>query len=166
MQRNDQWIGGAVLIVIGIALLLGQFTEDFGRFVLLGIGVTLLVIWLVTRNPGTLIGGGICTGLGLGIVIASVSTGNIAGAAVLFGLAGGFIGIGLVGHLLGVKEAEWWPFIPGAILAVVGVVVYAGPEAAETFELLWPIGLIALGGGLVVAALRTRGRSEEPPTPR
>jgi hypothetical protein len=166
MQRNDQWIGGAVLIVIGVALLLGQLVEDAGLFILLGIGLTLLAIWLATRNPGTLIGGAICTGLGLGVVVASVSSGNVAGAAVLFGLAGGFIGMGLVGHLLGVVEARWWPFIPGGILAIVGVVVYAGPEAADTFELLWPLGLIALGAGLVVAALRTRGRGEEPPTPR
>jgi hypothetical protein len=166
MQRNDQWIGGAVLIVIGVALLLGQVVEDVGRFVLLGIGLTLLAIWVATRNPGTLIGGGICTGLGVGIVIASAATGNIAGAGVLFGLAGGFLGVGLIGHLFGVKEAQWWPFIPGTILGIVGVVVYAGPEAADTLALLWPIGLIALGAGIVVAAFRTRGHGEEPPSPR
>jgi hypothetical protein len=166
MQRNDQWIGGAVLIVIGVALLLGQLVDDVGRFVLLGIGLTLLALWLATRNPGTLIGGGVCTGLGVGILVASSSTGNLAGAAVVLGLAGGFLGIGLIGHLLGVEEARWWPFIPGAILAIVGVVVFAGPDAAETFSLLWPIGLVVLGVGLVVAALRARSGGEEPPTPR
>lgn len=166
MQRNDQWIGGAVLIVIGVALLLGQLVDDVGRFVLLGIGLTLLALWLATRNPGTLIGGGICTGLGVGILVASISTGNLAGAAVLLGLAGGFLGIGVIGHLVGVEETRWWPFIPGAILAIIGVVVFAGPDAAETLSLLWPIGLVVLGVGLVIAALRTRGGSEEPPTPR
>jgi len=156
MQRNDQWVGGAVLIAIGVALLLGQFVGETGEFVLLGLGVVLLVLFAVSRNPGTLIGGGIVTGLGAGVLVATNTEGDIAGAAVLFGLGFGFIGVWLVGTLLRIEETSLWPLIPGAILVAVGVVVLAGSEAAGQLETLWPVALIGLGVIVLLAAIRGR----------
>jgi 1,4-dihydroxy-2-naphthoate octaprenyltransferase len=57
-----------------------------------------------------------------------------------------------------VEEINFWPLIPGAILIVVGFVVLAGTEAAESFELVWPILLIALGVVVLIAAVRGRGK--------
>jgi hypothetical protein len=159
MQRRDQWVGGAVLIAIGAALLLGQLVGETGQFVLLGLGLVLLLLFAVSRNPGTLIGGGIVTGLGAGVLVAVNTEGDIAGAAVLFGLGLGFIGVWLVGTAMRVEGITFWPLIPGAILVVVGIVVLAGTEAAKTFELLWPILLIGLGVVVLIAALRGRGKS-------
>ncbi len=104
MQRNE-WVGGAVLIVIGIALLIGQYVGDAGRFILLGIGLVLLVLFLVSRNPGALIGGGIVTGLGAGVLAASSLEDDPAGAAVLFGLGGGFVLVWLVGSFYRLEES-------------------------------------------------------------
>ena len=157
MERRDQWVGGTVLIAIGVALLLGQAVGETGQFVLLGIGLVLLVLFAVSRNPGTLIGGGIVTGLGAGVLVAANTEGEIGGAAVLFGLASGFLGVWLVGTLLRMEETHIWPLIPGAILAVVGIVVLAGTETAKTFEVLWPVLLIGLGVVVLLAALRGRG---------
>jgi apolipoprotein N-acyltransferase len=157
MKRRDEWVGGAVLIAIGVALLLGQLVGETGQFVLLGIGIVLLVLFAVSRNPGTLIGGGIVTGLGAGVLVAANTSGDVAGAAVLFGLGFGFVGVWLVGTLMRVEETRIWPLIPGAILVAVGIVVLAGSEAAKAFELLWPLLLIGLGVVVVVAALRGRG---------
>jgi hypothetical protein len=157
MERRDQWVGGAVLIVIGAGILLGQVFGDAEQYILLGIGVLLLVLFAVSRNPGTLIGGGIVTGLGVGVVIAANTTGDIAGAAVLFGLGLGFVGVWLVGTLMRIKETTVWPLIPGAILVVLGFVVLAGPEMAEAFEWLWPLLLIGLGVGVIGAAFLRRG---------
>jgi hypothetical protein len=164
MQQRDQWVGGAVLIAIGGALLLGQLVGDAGQFILLGIGIVLLVLFAVSRNPGTLIGGGIVTGLGAGVLVAANTTGDIAGAAVLFGLGLGFVGVWLVGTLLRLPETRVWPLIPGAILVVIGVVVLAGPEAAEALELLWPIALIGVGAVVIVAAFMGRGRGGSGPS--
>ena len=158
MKRNDQWIGGAVLIAIGAALLLGQLVGDTGQFVTLGIGLFLLVLFGVTRHPGALIGGGIVTGIGAGVLVAANTEGEIAGAAVLFGLGFGFIGVWLIGTLMRIPETKVWPLIPGAILVAVGIVVLAGSEAAEKLELLWPVLLIGLGVVVLVAALRGRGK--------
>jgi apolipoprotein N-acyltransferase len=157
MQRKDQWVGGAVLIAIGAALLLGQLVGETGQFVTLGIGLVLLVLFAVSRNPGTLIGGGIVTGIGAGVLVAANTEGDIAGAAVLFGLGFGFIGVWLIGTLMRVKEISFWPLIPGSILVVVGIVVLAGSEAAKTFELIWPALLIGLGVIVLIAAMRGRG---------
>ncbi len=71
MERRDQWVGGAVLIVIGAGLLLGQLVGNAGQFILLGIGVLLLVLFAISRNPGTLIGGGILIGLGVVVIGAA-----------------------------------------------------------------------------------------------
>jgi hypothetical protein len=157
VHRNDQWVGGAVLIAIGVALLLGQLYEDIEQYILLGIGIALLVLFAATRNPGTLIGGGIVTGLGLGVIAATMTEGDIAGAAVLFGLGGGFIAVWLIGYLLRMRETAFWPLIPGTILIIVGMVVLAGSEAADQVATLWPIVLIGLGVIVLVAALRGRG---------
>jgi len=168
MERRDQWVGGAVLIAIGAALLLGQYVGETGQFVLLGLGLVLLVLFAVSRNPGTLIGGGIVTGLGAGVLVAANTEGDVAGAAVLFGLGFGFIGVWLVGLLMRLPETSFWPLVPGAILVVVGMVVLAGSETAANFEMLWPLGLIALGVIVLVAAMRGRspGSGGDAPTPR
>jgi hypothetical protein len=167
MQRNDQWVGGAVLIAIGAALLLGQYVGNAGQFVLLGLGLVLLVLFAVSRNPGTLIGGGIVTGLGAGVLVATNTEGDIAGAAVLFGLGFGFIGVWLIGLLMRIPETSFWPLVPGAILILVGMVVLAGSETAVDFELLWPLALIGLGVIVLIGALRGRGsgsRGAGPPS--
>lgn len=158
MQQRDQWVGGAVLIAIGAGLLLGQLSGDAGQFILVGIGIVLLLLFAVSRNPGTLIGGGIVTGLGAGVLVAANTSGDIAGAAVLFGLGLGFVGVWLVGTLLRIPETKVWPLIPGAILVVIGFVVLAGPEAAEVLEWLWPVALIGVGVVVIGAALLGRGR--------
>jgi hypothetical protein len=157
-------VGGAVLIAIGAALLLGQVVEDAGQFILVGIGIVLLVLFAATRNAGTLIGGGIVTGLGVGVVVAANTSGDIAGAAVLFGLGLGFVGVWLVGTLLRIPETKIWPLIPGAILVVIGFVVLAGPEAAQALEWLWPLALIGAGVVVIAAALLGRGRGSGPGT--
>lgn len=166
MQRRDQWVGGAVLIVIGAALLLGQLVGGTEQFVLLGIGLLLLVLFAVSRNPGTLIGGSIVTGLGAGVLVAANTGGDIAGAAVLFGLGLGFVGVWVVGTLLRVEGTAIWPLIPGAIMIVLGVVVLAGSEGTRALEVLGPALLIGLGVVVVVAALRGRGTGSTGGGPR
>jgi hypothetical protein len=159
MERRDQWVGGAVLIAIGGALLLGQLVGDIEQYILLGIGLILLILFAASRNPGTLIGGGIVTGLGAGVLVAANTEGEVAGAAVLFGLGFGFIGVWLVGALMKIKETTFWPLIPGGILVAIGVIVLAGAETAQNLELLWPLLLIGLGVLVLIAAVRRRETS-------
>jgi len=163
MNRNDQWVGGAVLIAIGAALLLGQYVGDAGRFILLGLGLVLLLLFVVSRNPGALIGGGIVTGLGVGVLLATELQDEAAGAAVLLGLGGGFVGVWIIGSLLRMDETRIWPLIPGAIMITIGVALLAGTEYLEALEWLWPVIFIVLGLIVVVGAFIRRGSAGGPP---
>jgi hypothetical protein len=165
MERRDQLVGGAVLVAIGAAILVGQYVESAEQFILLALGIVLLVLFALTRNPGALIGGGIVTGLGAGVLIAANTQGDIAGAAVLFGLGLGFVGVWLVGTLLKMPETRVWPLIPGAILVAVGFVVLADSENVELPDWLWPALLMGLGVVVILAALRGRGRGPEGGSP-
>jgi hypothetical protein len=155
MRRNEGWVGGVVLIVIGVALLVGQVAGDLGRFVLMAIGLVLLVLYAVTRSPGTLIGGGIVTGLGVGVLAASYLTGDQAAAAVLLGLGGGFVLVWLIGSLRGHDETRIWPLIPGTILIVVAGGLLAQANA-RLVGIAWPVAIIAIGVAIIVAALLRR----------
>ena len=156
MERRDQLVGGAVLIAIGAAILLGQYVEDVEQFILLGLGIVLLVLFALSRNPGTLIGGGIVTGLGAGVLIAANSEGDIGGAAVLFGLGLGFVSVWFVGTLMKIPETRFWPLIPGAILVAVGFVVLASSQNVQLPDWLWPALIMGLGVVVILAALLRR----------
>jgi hypothetical protein len=155
MRRNEGWVGGVVLIVIGVALLVGQVYGDAGRFILLGIGLVLLVLYAVTRSPGALIGGGIVTGLGAGVLAASYLQGDSSGSAVLFGLGAGFLLVWLIGLLGGHEETRVWPLIPGTILVVIGAGIYAQADP-RLVSIVWPVAIIAVGVIVIVAALLRR----------
>lgn len=163
MQRNEGWVGGVVLIVIGAALLIGQLVGDAGRFVLLAIGLALLVLHVINRDPGTLIGGGIVTGLGAGVLAASYLEGDQAGAAVLVGLGAGFVFVWLVGLFERREETRIWPLVPGTILIVIGAGLLAQADP-KLVGMVWPIALIALGV-IVIGAGLMRREPERPATP-
>ena len=66
---DGRWIGGIILILIGAGLLANQFVPDIGRYAPLIVGLGLLIIFLLTRNAGALIGGSIVTGIGVGLLM-------------------------------------------------------------------------------------------------
>ena len=64
--------------------------------------------------------------LGGGVLAASyIGEGDQAGAAVLFGLGGGFLLVWLVGILMRMEETRVWPLVPGTILIAIGALVLA-----------------------------------------
>ena len=66
---DGRWIGGLILILIGAGLLANQYVPDIGRYAPLVVGLGLLIIFIVTRNAGALIGGAIVTGIGVGLLM-------------------------------------------------------------------------------------------------
>ena len=159
-RNRDAYVGGIVLVVIGVALLIVQLAPDLSRYVVTVIGVGLLALFAITRSYGALIGGSIVTGVGLGIVLAATYTGNQAAAGFLLSLAGGFFFIWLASYLFRLTERHPWPLIPAAILGSIGAVLAIGGNAANLLT-YWPVILIALGVIVIVAAFL---RHEEPNT--
>jgi hypothetical protein len=152
MGADGRWVGGAVLIVIGLALLAGEAVPDIGRYATLVVGLALLTLFLVTRNPGALIGGSIVTGIGVGVVLQTAFP-ESSGGWVPLGLGFGFLGIWLIGALLRMPEARFWPLVPGGILVFVGLASMGG-SIADLLRYAWPIVLIGIGLLVIVGGLR------------
>ncbi len=154
--RDGSWIGGVVLIAIGVAFLLGQLLPNAGRFVPLLVGLIFLAVFLATRNYGFLVPGGIVTGVGAGIVLTMEDQGRVGGGLFLVSLGLGFVGIFLLGALFRLRENHPWPLIPGGILCTIGLITLGGTRYDEVARFAWPAVLIVLGLLFVVRGLIRR----------
>jgi hypothetical protein len=155
-RRDGSWVGGVILIVLGIAFLVGQLLPNAGQYVPLLVGLSFLAVFLATRNYGFLVPGGIVTGVGVGIVLATEDQGRVGGGLFLISLGLGFIAIYLLAALFRIRENHPWPFIPGGILVTVGVVTLAGTRYGEIARYIWPAALIVLGLAFVIRGLVRR----------
>lgn len=166
LKQNNGWIGGLILIAIGVVVLLTQLTDFnvdiFQRFdgalIIPLIGGIFLLAGIVTRNASFIIPGGIISGAGWG---ATVVTGAITvpffagwdeGSIFMLTFAAGWAAITLLTAIF-TDKTHWWALIPGSIIALIGLAVeYGGAFATmvTTVGKLWPI-LLILGGISIVA---------------
>jgi len=160
---RDQIVLAIVLIVIGIGGFVVQATEgqvDVGGIVVLSIGLGLLAAFTYTRHYGYLVPGGILTGLGGGIALQDTFTwtGDTSGGVIVLGLGLGFVSIWVIGQLVNVQRALWWPLVPGGILAIVGCALLVGGDAVRVLD-WWGLVLIAIG---LFVLWRAFGQSRQP----
>lgn len=160
---DGRWIGGIILVIVGVGLLLGQLVPDVGRYAALIVGLGLLVIFILTRNPGTLIGGCIVTGIGVGIVLDDLMPAADGQSWIPLCLGLGFLGIWVFGSLLRVPEARFWPLIPGGVLTFVGVAVLGG-LSSQVAQYVWPVVLILIGLIAIARSIRRRPDAARPTT--
>ena len=92
--------------------------------------------------------------MGIGIVLDSAATGEAESGVMMLGLAGGFLGIWVIGSIYRLSENHWWPLIPGGILTLIGMVQLTSIDLAGALR-LWPIVLI-VGGAFLLAQAITR----------
>jgi hypothetical protein len=150
-RRRDPLIGGLVLVIIGALLLIGQFWPDIGRYTVLVIGLGILAVFALTRSYGALVGGSIVSGVGVGVTLGTLYTGEMTGSIVLMSLGGGFLFIGLASYVLNMPERHLWPLIPGTILVAIGAALAIGGRATELIS-YWPVILIVIGIIVMLAA--------------
>jgi hypothetical protein len=151
-RAREPLLIGVVLVLIGGVLLFAREIPEIGPYIPLVVGLGLLVMFALTREYGWLIGGGVVTGVGVGVVLATSARGDLAGAGFLLSLGLGFLAIWAVSYLLRLPERHWWPLIPGLILGTIGAAVYLGGAALDLLS-LWPLILVAIGIVLVARAL-------------
>ncbi len=139
---------GALLVVIGVALLLINLTGVGGVAIVLLGGLAFLATYLATRTYGFLVPGGILTGFGGALVAQDL---GLAADIGLIGLGVGFLLILLVQSLSGaaLEAGWWWPVIPGGILVLLGVIDKLEGSAAG---LVLPAMLIILGLSFLLSA--------------
>src|SRR6266508_1871641 len=154
--RDGSWVGGIVLVAIGVAFLLGQLLPNAGRFVPLLVGLIFLAVFLVTRSYGFLVPGGIVTGVGVGVVLAVEDQGRVGGGLFLVSLGLGFIAIFIIGALFRLRADHPWPLIPGGILCPIGLITLAGTRYGDAARYAWPAALIVLGLMFVLRGLIRR----------
>jgi len=156
---------GAILIAIGVGLLVTRFVDISGGIIVLLIGAAFLVAWAISRTYGLLIPGAIMAGLGLGILAEEQGVGG--DTVVPLGLGLGFLAIWVLDHVWsrsGPPHGDWWPFIPGGILTVVGIVGFI-EDSEAVMELVIPAAMVVIGLVLAIRALRARPHDQAPPAP-
>lgn len=166
--KQERTTGGLILIGVGLLALLGQFFDwahvDFGLLIVPVIGVALLLVGIVTRNPGPMIPGGIMSGIGLGIFLVtgpfSDMPGDTEGGVFMLAFAAGWLLI-VVATAVFTPQTHFWPLIPAAIMALIGSGVLYGDPFLQILALagkLWPLALI-VGGVLIINEARKREKT-------
>lgn len=162
-DRAQWWaaIPGGVLLDLGLIIALDEatsrgalrFPEEWtGGIFLLGMGLTFfLVFFLRPEFWWAIIPAGVLSSLG--ITAGFGSSLPFDGAALLF------LGMGLTFALLGLlpvnNKRMSWPWIPAAVLIVLGLVVLS--SSLNWFQYIWPVALILAGGFLLL-----RGFARQP----
>jgi hypothetical protein len=169
VKKENGWIGGLVLIAIGLLALFGQLlpegiTSNLGLYIVSALGLIFIIWGIAARNDGLMIPGGILSGIGLGIILiegvrwpANVDEG---GVFMLAFAAGWVLIVGLTAVFT--PKTHWWPLIPGGIMAVIGLAVLFGGlfmTALELVGILWPVALIILGLFILYQARRPREKT-------
>ncbi len=160
MTRRDYWwalIPGCTLAGIGVGVLAEGLLPSFGEvvpfFVLGGIGLSFLLIYLTRRDYWwTLIPAGTMFSIALMIISERLFRDDAGMVGVLFlGLAITFAVLGLISTASGRMK---WPWIPAAVLGIIGaLVVGAGLEnAGIAFGLV----MVAVGAYFIVRTVRPR----------
>lgn len=170
-KRENGWIGGLVLIAIGVLALFGQLlpesiTSNWGLYIVSALGLIFIIWGIAARSDGLMIPGGILSGIGLGIVLVEGvrwPTNVDEGGVFMLAFAAGWALIVLLTAVF-TPRTHWWPLIPGGIMAFIGVAVLFGGLFMRALELvgtLWPIALIVLGLFVLYQARRTQEKQEK-----
>jgi hypothetical protein len=158
LHRNHGLGGGIALILIGIALLLNQWL-DIGSYLVLLIGAGFLVWGVLSRKGGLIIPGGVLSGIGLGILVTEgpriIPVANPNGLFLICFALGWFLITLLTG--LFTSRTQWWPIIPGGIMAILGaaVLLRGDPRIWQEYS-GWIVSLILILLGVYLIVRRNR----------
>ncbi len=157
-QRSNL-VAGLLIILIGAAFLAVQIFPDIFAFIdielnwpllVIGVGVFLLLMGLLTSTPSLAIPASIVGGIG-GILYWQNATGNWGSWAYIWTLIPGFVGVGvIVSGVLEGKAREALKDGSRAIIAsLIMFAIFGSFLGAGQFSgLLWPI--ILIGAGLMI----------------
>ena len=159
-RRRGGWIGGVILIMLGVIFLVEQFFPDtFGGWMFLaGLGAIFLVAYVFTQQYGFLIPGCILGGLSVGVALVETNavTGPGSDGVVALSLGLSFFAIWLIDMLVARgRTAGWWPLIPGAFVTIAGAAVFSQNEAwLQDYGKWWPVVFIVVGLWILLGRMR------------
>jgi hypothetical protein len=151
-RRNHRIAAGVILVLFGLATLLQRWL-DIGNYIVLLLGLAMLVWGSVSHRSGWIIPGGVLSGIGLGILAMQgpwqFPVADQNGVFLLCFALGWFL-ITLLTALF--TCAQWWAFIPGGIMAVIGggILLTNGTLRWMDLNLVYAVILIVIGAILLV----------------
>lgn len=152
-STRNRVAAGVALIAIGLLLVAVQSLKiDLPGWLLLGgLSVIFLAWGVVTRTFGLVIPGSVLAGVGLGILLADLpaaGTGDeTLGGLFLLGFSLGWALMALLSPLT-TERFQWWPLIPGGIIAAVGAFLLLGGFGLQLLTVIgvaWPLILVGIG---------------------
>ena len=155
--NSNRLFGGLFLIGLGLLVLAAQFIQAqwMGLLILPLLSAGFLLWGLFARNSGLLVPGGILGGIGLGTYLTSGPFAEAGeqtqGGVFMLAFAAGWALVVLLSFVI--NRAQWWPLIPGGIMAVVGVALLAGGAGVMVLEWLgklWPLVLVIIGAAMLL----------------
>jgi hypothetical protein len=160
-QRNRSTLAvGLLLVIIGVAFLVLQFVPALNDWVswplwVIGAGVLLLLLGLLTRTPDMAVPACIVGGIG-GILYYQNATGDWGSWSYVWALIPGFVGLGvIVASLLGARRESAREGLTLVIISAVLLLVFGSFFGAFRWQ-FWPVLLIALGVWILVQPLLRR----------
>lgn len=158
MDRDrGRMMAGLVLLALGIAFLLMEFTQGLGTAtIIVLLGAAFIVGYFDRHSYGLLIAGCILLGLGVGSLVDTAGWGF--GSLTLPALGAGFVAVFLI-DLTYLGPGRWWPLVPGVALIVTGL-AQQFPAAQSLLTLIWPAALVLVGLVLLATALPSQGAGQ------
>jgi hypothetical protein len=171
-SQRSAFVGGLILIILGILFLVGQVAPSLFNWLdalswplaIVGVGLVLLIIGVLTNAPGMAVPACIVGGIGL-LLYWQNQTGNWESWAYAWALIPGFVGVGTL--LMGLWQGKWdevrgglWLIVISALLFVVFGSFLGGLFGGSLSFVgqWWPVALIALGVLSLIDALTKRRR--------
>ena len=162
-SQRSNLASGLALILIGAVFLVVQFVPGLHIWVswpliIVGVGVLLLVIGLLTGVPGMAVPACVVGGIG-GLLYWQNATGNWESWAYAWALIPGFAGVGgILSGLLGGDLRR--SLVPGGWLILISLILFAifGSffGAIGVLGTYWPVLIIALGVLSLIRPLLSR----------
>lgn len=156
--RGFPWLG-VLLVLIGIALLIGYFIPGLsaGTLILLAIAAAFLAAWLIGGAWPAMVPGLLVLALGVAELIEDMALLGPAGEDVAglwsVALAVAFLAIWLIG--LTRSRRSMWPLWGAGIFGLIGVAQLSGRLIdIPTLGALWPVLIIVVGVLLLLNARR------------
>lgn len=152
MNKKNPIVSGIGLVIFGIVFLIFQYVDVQSFIVLPIISIGFIGWGILSRNKGLIIPGGILSGVALGSILSETAwatqlEGDASNGLFMLGFAAGWFAITILIYAF-FKELQWWPLIPGSIIALVGISSFTGGQALNilgSVGKLWPLILVAIG---------------------
>ncbi|MFK7802724.1 MAG: hypothetical protein AB8G95_13900 [Anaerolineae bacterium] len=156
MKKKNPVVSGIGLVILGMVFLVSQYVDFDGFLVLPAMGIGFIAWSILSRNKGLMIPGGILSGIALGSilsesVLATRLEGDADGGLFMLGFAAGWFAITIL-TLVFFGDFQWWPMIPGGIMALIGVGIFTDGVVLDLLGQvgrLWPLILVVIGLSIV-----------------